>query len=276
MSAYDYCRHKVALPGSSLYYGVLFVTAQARESLTALHALAEELREVTDEVGDEGVARAKLGWWAQELQRAGDGEPRHPVTQVLAQPLRESGVDTGRLFGVLNAFAEHHSRDAYLTFAELETHAERVAELTGCMAAELCGCESPATLEASRHLGVALALTDLAQRPRRGSARRATDLPADLLAQFRVSGSDLTATRTSPALAEVIRAVAHRARLRLRRALDEMPREDHARQRSRRALAEITLAQLGAMERGNYAVLERPLAATPLRKLWIAWKHRQR
>jgi phytoene synthase len=274
MSALDYCRDKVALPGSSLYYSVLFVPPRLREALVALHAAAEEFREITDEVGDEGVARAKLGWWAEEMQRTAAGEPRHPVTQLLARPMREAGVDAVRFVGVLNALVEHHRRQHYRTMAELESHAQRLADLTGCMAAELCGFDNPATLEASAHLGVGLTLTEIARRPRRAAGRRETDLPADLLAQCGASQADLHATRTSAALRRVVAAVANGARPRLRRALAEMPQIDHTRQSSRRALAEMTLAQLSAIERADYAVLERPRAATPLRKLWIAWKYR--
>jgi phytoene synthase len=273
MSAYDYCRDKVALPGSSLYYSVLFVTPRLREALTALHAAAEEFREVAEEVSDEGVARAKLAWWAQEMQRAGAGEPRHPITRVLAGPMRDAGVDPARFVAVLNAFVEHQARDRYRTFAELESHCERVADMSGCMAAELCGFESPATLQASRHLGVGLALGELARRPLRAGARRETDLPADLLAELGVVPADV---RADAGLEQARRAVARNAHLRLRRALDEMPAADHAAQSSRRALAEMGLAQLRAMDRAGYAALERPVAATPLRKLWIAWKHRQR
>ena len=136
MSAYDYCRDKVELPGSSLYYSVLFVAPALRASLTALHAIAEEFREVVDKCNEESVARAKLGWWAEETRRACAGEPRHPVTQVLAEPLRRTGVDAGRFARVLEAASEHLCRDAYRTFAELESHYERMADITGCMAAE--------------------------------------------------------------------------------------------------------------------------------------------
>ena len=40
MRAHDYCRDKVALPGSSLYYSLRFVAPALRVSLTALHAAA--------------------------------------------------------------------------------------------------------------------------------------------------------------------------------------------------------------------------------------------
>ena len=60
----------MALPGSSLDYGVLFSPSGLRASLVALHALDEELRDVAHGRGDEGVVHAKLGWWAEEIARA--------------------------------------------------------------------------------------------------------------------------------------------------------------------------------------------------------------
>lgn len=276
MSAYDYCRDKVALPGSSLYYSVLFVAPALRASLTALHAIAEEFREVVDECNEESVARAKLGWWAEEMRRACAGEPRHPVTQVLAEPLRRTGVDAGRFAHVLEAASEDLCRDAYRTFAELESHYERMADITGCMAAEFCGYENPLTLAASRELGVGLALVELARRPRRSAAHRVTDLPEETLTAFGATRADLATMRTAPALKKALQTLVDGARVRLLQSLEQMPERDHAAQRSRRALAEMGLAQLRAMERADFAILERPLATTPLRKLWIAWKHRQR
>ncbi len=272
MSAYDYCRDKVALPGSSLYYSVLYAPRGLRESLVALHAAAEEFREVAEEISDEGIARTKLGWWADEMQRAAAGEPRHPITRVLSASMRGERLDAGRFVAVLSAFAEHQRRDAYETFADLETHCERIADLTGCMAAELCGFADPVTLEVSRHLGVGLTLAEIIRRPRRRGAHRRTDLPNDLLAKC--EAADLDAEHTSEALREVLRSVAEAARRHLQRTLDEMPHRDRATQCNRLALAEMTLAQLRAIERAEYAVLERTPAATPLRKLWIAWKYR--
>jgi len=241
MCAYDYCRDKVALPGSSLYYSVLFVAPALREALTAVHAAAEEFRDAAGGSSDEGMARARLGWWAEEMQRTFEGAPRHPVTRLLLQPLRDARIDAGRFQRVLIAFAEHHGRGSGATVSELDRHCERIAELTGVVAAELCGYHDPATLEASRHLGAGLELVEVA-RGGQGVA---------------------------------VGAVAECARERLERALAEMPKDDHASQQCRRALAEMTLANIRAMQRGGYDARSRARAATPLRKLWIAWKHRR-
>jgi len=276
MSAYDYCRDKVALPGSSLYYSVLFVTPELRASITAVHAAAEELREVVDACSDESVARAKLGWWAEEMQRAYAGQARHPVARALSEPLVRARVDAARFARVLEALGEHLHRDRYRTLAELESHYGRMADITGCMAAEFCGLQNSLTLTAARELGTGLALAGLARRPQQRSAHRATNIPEDVLTACSATTADLAATHTGAAMRAAIRRIAERARTRLLGSLEQMPEQDRGAQRCRRALAEMELAQLGAAERADFAVLERPIAVTPLRKLWIAWKHRHR
>jgi phytoene synthase len=275
VSSYDYCRDKVALPGSSLYYSVLFAPPALRVSLTALHALVEELRQVVDESRDESIARAKLGWWAEEMQRTFDGGARHPVTQTLAEPLRLVEADPARLTRTLTAMSEHLSRDAYRSLAQLEAHYQGLADISGCLAAEFCSYRNPLTLSAARALGTGLAWAALARRPRRSSTLRSTDLPADILAACGTGVGDVHAAHTSPALRKAIGLVVERARLRLRESLETMPTEDHAAQNSRRTLAAIELAQLGALARAGFAVLEGPRTVTPLRKLWIAWNHRR-
>lgn len=250
-AADDYCRNKVALPGSSLYYSVLFSASGLRASLVALHALDEELRDVAQGRGDEGVMRAKLGWWAEEIAHAAAGEPRHPVTRALAGPLAEHGIDGARFTAVLEAAGAHGAlvrAGGYAALGPLEAHAARMAEMTGCMAAELCGYRDPRTPEISRSLGVGLALADLLPPPRAPGMAATTALAPESLARC---------------------AHGH-----LSRYLEEVPEVDRAAQRPRRALAEMSLARLDASSRAGFKHGTRPVAPTPLRKLWIAWKHR--
>lgn len=274
MSAYEYCRDKVALPGSSLYYSVLFAAPELRVSLTALHALSEEFHQVVDTCSEERIALAKLGWWAEEMQRACSGQARHPVTLALSEALQRHGVESQRFSHALDALREHLSRHAYRSLSELEAHHERLADISGCMAAEFCGYEDDATAVAARELGTGLALAALARRPKRRSARGVTDFPEQTLSTFGAAAADLDAPRTSAALKDAIRCVAERARARLLASLEHMPEQDRAAQSCRRALAEMELAQLRKLERMDFAALERPAAITPLRKLWIAWKYR--
>jgi len=264
----------VAMPGSSLYYSVLYAPEALRASLTALHAAAEALREAAEESSDPLVARSKLAWWDDEMRRAFAGTPRHPIARALLEPLRRAHIGVERISAVISAFDAHAHRQGYERLDELVDHGLRVADMTGCMAAELCGFNHQETLEASRHLGVGLLLTERVRRPRRPRGWRSHDLPRELLARCGADENTVSTARTGAELEHVLEHVASEARRHLHRALEAMPSDDRARQSPRRALAEMNLAQLGAIARAGYAVLERPYSATPLRKLWIAWKHR--
>jgi hypothetical protein len=58
--------------------------ALARRRFEAWGALLHELREAVFELPDAGVAMAKRGWWAEELQAIANGRARHPLGEALA------------------------------------------------------------------------------------------------------------------------------------------------------------------------------------------------
>jgi phytoene synthase len=67
-----------------------------------------------------------------------------------------------------------------------------------------------------------------------------------------------------------------RARRWYRQALDALPAVDRRAQRPGLIMAAIYQALLDEIERDRYEVLDRRVALTPLRKLWIAWKTARR
>jgi phytoene synthase len=56
------------------------------------------------------------------------------------------------------------------------------------------------------------------------------------------------------------------------RALAQLAPRDRRAQRASLAMAAIYRALLDEIERDGYRVLDRRIALTPLRKLWIAWR----
>src|SRR5690606_21228167 len=66
---HQYCQEKAAASGSSFYYSFLFLPPPRRAAITALYAFCREVDDVVDECTDPGVARTKLAWWRDELDR---------------------------------------------------------------------------------------------------------------------------------------------------------------------------------------------------------------
>ncbi|MGH8125726.1 MAG: squalene/phytoene synthase family protein [Rhodanobacteraceae bacterium] len=60
-----------------------FLHREERVRYGALAALENEWLRILREVREPQVAAAKLGWWREEMQRAMQGQARHPLTQVL-------------------------------------------------------------------------------------------------------------------------------------------------------------------------------------------------
>ena len=63
-----------------------------------------------------------------------------------------------------------------------------------------------------------------------------------------------------------------RARAWYDRALAQLPAVDRRAQRTGLAMAAIYRTLLDEIARDGYRVLDRRIALTPLRKLWIAWR----
>lgn len=61
----------------------LFLRRDERACFGALAALVQEWQKSAREVREPQVAAAKFGWWREEMQRAVEGQARHPLTQAL-------------------------------------------------------------------------------------------------------------------------------------------------------------------------------------------------
>jgi phytoene synthase len=70
----------------------LFLRPDERSRYGALAALEHEWLRAIRDVLEPQVAAAKLGWWREEMQRAAQGQARHPLTQTLFADARVKGV----------------------------------------------------------------------------------------------------------------------------------------------------------------------------------------
>jgi hypothetical protein len=97
----------------------------ARIRFESWGALLHELREAVFELPDAGVAAAKRGWWAEELQLISQGKPRHPLGQALANlPGTKGAPWTGLSLAVVGAGGEPRAADAAQALAALRPLAQ--------------------------------------------------------------------------------------------------------------------------------------------------------
>lgn len=168
--------------GSSFLLPMLLLPRAKREAMLALYAFCRETDDVADEVPDQGEALALLDGWREEIAAVYRGEPRHPVTIALAEPIERFGLAQKHFLGILDGFNMDRG-DAMLrpTMAELERYCHCVASCVGLLSVEIFGYRSARIPEFAEHLGQAFQLTNILRDVREDAERGRIYLPIELL-----------------------------------------------------------------------------------------------
>jgi phytoene synthase len=272
MTPDTYCQQKAAASGSSFYYSFLFLPPEKRRAILALYAFCREVDDAVDEVGDPGVARAKLAWWAQEIERIYGGEPQHPVGKALAPVVRAYDLDRSRLAEILAGMSMDLDYNRYPDFPTLQLYCHRVAGVVGLLSARIFGYTDARTLDYARTLGLAFQLTNIIRDVGEDARRNRIYLPLDELQRFGLAADDLIALRQDQRFAQLMAFQIERAREHYAQALALLPAADRKAQRPGLIMAAIYRTLLDEIQASGGAVLNQRIALTPIRKLWIAWR----
>jgi 15-cis-phytoene synthase len=272
MTPDEYCQQKAAQSGSSFYYSFLFLPAERRRAITALYAFCREVDDIADEVTDPGVARTKLAWWRTEVANLFAGHPLHPVTQALAPFVAAYGIDAARMNEIIDGMEMDLAYHRYSDFDSLKLYCHRVAGVVGQLAASIFGYRNPATLEYAEALGIAFQLTNIIRDVGEDARRDRVYLPQDELARFGLRAEDILARRGGENFPALMELQAQRAQSFYDLAYSKLAPEDRASQRAGLIMAAIYRTLLDEIRRDRFDVLDKRIALTPLRKLWIAWK----
>ena len=272
MTPDEYCQAKAAQSGSSFYYSFLFLPPDKRRAITALYAFCREVDDIADEVKDPGVARTKLAWWRTEVANLFAGHPQHPVTRAMQPFVASAGIDAARLNEIIDGMEMDLTYHRYPDFAALGIYAHRVAGVVGQLSASIFGYRNASTLQYAESLGIAFQLTNIIRDVGEDARRDRIYLPADEMARFGVSAEDVLARRPGENFRRLMEFQAQRADTYYAQAFAQLGAEDRPNQRAGLIMAAIYRTLLAEIRADRFEVLDRRIALTPLRKLWIAWK----
>jgi len=272
MTPDEYCQQKAAQSGSSFYYSFLFLPPERRRAITALYAFCREVDDIVDEVHETDVARAKLAWWRTEVANLFSGQPQHPVTKALAPFAATYGLDAGRMNEIIDGMEMDLTHRRYADFEALRLYCHRAAGVVGQLSASIFGFREPSTLEYAENLGIAFQLTNIIRDVGEDARRGRVYLPVDELASHGLTPEDILQRRGSDAFRTMMASQAQRAESYYDLAFSKLAPVDKRDQRAGLIMAAIYRTLLDEIRRDNFDVLDRRIALTPLRKLWIAWK----
>lgn len=272
MTPDQYCQDKTAKSGSSFYYSFLFLPEQKRKAIMALYAFCREVDDIVDEIHEQQVARVKLNWWREEIQRLFHGEPQHPVTLALKPQLSHFSLDQKYFIDIIDGMEMDLDFDHYQTFDDLSVYCYRAASAVGLLTVEIFGYKNKQTLLYAHDLGMALQLTNILRDVREDAQRQRFYIPQDELQQFNVKPEDFLKPATPDNVQQLFKFQADRAKKYYQQALEKLPDEDRYSQRSGIIMKSVYESLLTEIELDGFRVLEHQIKLTPLRKLWLAWK----
>lgn len=272
MTPESYCQNKATHSGSSFYYAFLFLPEEQKKAIHALYAFCREVDDIVDECSDSQVAKTKLAWWQQEVLRMDQGQPTHPVTKALLPFIERFQLSTVRLQEIIDGMMMDLTQNRYLDFASLKVYCFKVASVVGLLSAQIFGYRDQATLQYAESLGLALQMTNIIRDVGEDARRGRIYLPLNEMQDCGVSVSQILSLREDEAFYVLIKRQIERARQYYQQALSVLPQVDRRTQRPGLIMAAIYRALLEEIEKDGCHVLQKKIALTPLRKLWIAWR----
>ncbi|MFT7235790.1 MAG: phytoene synthase [Methylophagaceae bacterium] len=271
MTPDQYCQNKTAQSGSSFYYSFLFLSEPQRQAITALYAFCREIDDIVDEVLEVDIARTKLDWWRQEIERVYLNQASHPIGKALTTAISGYDLHQEYLIEIIDGMAMDLTQFSYPDFTQLTLYCHRVAGVVGLLSAEIFGYRDQATLQYAESLGMALQLTNIIRDVREDAERGRLYLPQDEMSQFGVDVDSVLALKSSPELISLLKFQKDRAQEYYLKAMAILPNTDRYSQRTGLVMAKIYQATLEEIAEDNFQVMQHRVSLTPLRKFWIAW-----
>jgi phytoene synthase len=269
---------------SNFYYAFLFLPKPKREALYAVYAFCRVTDDLVDEAlslsGAADTALERLKGWRAEVEACFRGEATHPVTQGLAQVIRDFGIPHAHIEELLNGVEMDLTRSRYATFAELAQYCHRVAGVVGLMCIEIFGYRQPATRIYAEHLGTAFQLTNILRDLAADAERGRIYVPQEDLQRFGYSEQDLLERRMTPGFSDLMRFEVERARQFYAAARMHLPQEDRRSMLAAEIMGAIYSRILDQIEARRYDVFSRRIRLSDAERLWLAlacWaRHRLR
>lgn len=145
--------HDTAPQGSSLYYSLLKVKNPKRHAIISIQAFANELAKISERYMEPGIAKVKLQWWKDEIDRMFKQQSRHPITQALQTEVERYNLSKQAFLALIEASILSIEIQAFSTQAQLAQHYQHLGGITESLKAQvLLVGEKTEQIEQTSHL----------------------------------------------------------------------------------------------------------------------------
>jgi 15-cis-phytoene synthase len=270
-TAHDYCISKATPESSNLYYATIFDGTKNKTIIITLYAFLYELSDIIHECSDPGIARIKLKWWQEEIERLFNKQARHPVTRQMQECIR---FDPD-LKSTFNSIIDFFNRFIFIKQPEsLESILSLYKSTTGEISYQ-CGLqlnpEKTGSLDIIRELGALIHFTDCLQQPRTYINETRCIIPASYIDNINLLKLRIDTANKHTREKEIFSPLFMDLKTRLDKTYKALNRKENHMFQYTLILNRLAFKTCDEILRDGCNLLGTNVSLTPLRKLWIAW-----
>jgi phytoene synthase len=271
------CRAMTRHHAKTFYFASHVLPAQKRSDAYAVYAFCRYVDDQIDLAPDEGARRTAMSGLAELLTAAyGNGKEEErekslPWLLSFRETIRRRAIPVTYFEDLLAGVAMDQGRVRIATWEELDAYCYHVAAVVGLIMVHVLTEPAPELLAPARDLGTAMQLTNILRDIAEDWQRDRVYLPAEELAKFGLSETDIAAQCTDQAFRDLMRFQIGRARLFYGRAepgILALPNDGS--RFCARLMSTIYGAILDEIERADYQVYRGRVRVSLPRKLWLA------
>lgn len=196
-----------------------------RQDFYNIYAFCRHTDDLADEISETSASLRALAAFRKDLLHvyAGD-KPEHPINLALAETIQRFDIPSDPFLHLIDAFEQDQRVNRYQTYEQVLDYCTRSADPVGRLVLYLIGYRDPERQRLSDCTCTALQLTNFWQDVARDYRdRNRIYLPAEDMARFDVTESDVAAGRFTPAYANLLRFEVDRAAALFDRGLGLLP-----------------------------------------------------
>jgi 15-cis-phytoene synthase len=278
--SYAFCEKVARRQAKNFYYSFLLLDADRRKAMCAIYAFMRYCDDLSDA---EGVAdrATSIAHWRGDLERALQGStPENLLWAAFIDTVARYKIPHKYFFEMIDGVSSDLEPRAIHTFDELYGYCYHVASVVGLTIIHIFGFDSPRgfdspeALKLAEKCGIAFQLTNILRDVREDAQKDRVYLPEEDLKRFGVSRAELGGATVSPALRQLLKFEAGRAREYYRESAPLVAMVHKKSRASLRALIGIYSSLLDRIEASDYDVLSQRIRVPTWEKIWILWRSR--
>ena len=270
MNPEQYCHEKVVNSGSNFTGAFALLSNDRRLSIEAIYAFCREIDDIVDECSDMALAKVKLSWWKNEVEKNFDSSSNHPVLRALSSPIKKYSLQKTDFLEIIDGVAMDTNHEPFKDWNDLDIYCDKVAGAVGRLSSRVFGGVDDQIIQYASILGRACQYTNIIRDIAEDLRKNRCYLPITLLKKYEINSSqqifenNLKFTNMCSEMAKINHGLYNLA-------FKILPKEKYKEQRAGIVMGVVYRTLLRKIEHSNFNVKERKVSLHPFKKFWSAW-----